>query len=199
MEEKCISRDYYRRMLKHRSATRWSLNVTLCTFLLAVGFSFIAQVATAGDDVLIAVMMLLFMILVSIIFDGIGIAAASCDLDELKSGHFGKKGRVNRIAAKLVKNADKVNNVCSDVVGDMCGILCGACGLRIAMQICSSGSLEHIVGIAVSSMIIALTVGGKAFMKSYAVENASEYVMLTARMIAVFTPRNGKKRGAKNK
>lgn len=194
-EKKCVNRNYFRKMIKRKGSTRWSVNVTLCTFLLAVAFSFISQVATAGDDVLIAIMMLLLMIIISIIFDGIGIAAASCDLDELRTLHFGQNGKVNRIACDLVKNAGKVNNVCSDVIGDMCGILCGACGMRIAMQICSQGSLEHLVGIAVSSMIIAFTVGGKAFLKGYAVDNASEYMMLTARMIAIFSRKNKKRKG----
>ena len=82
-------------------------------------------------------MLLSFMILISIIFDGIGLSVASCSEAELEK--YSRFKKQYDIARYLLKNAEKVNNICADVIGDMCGILSGACGASIVVELSLSG------------------------------------------------------------
>ncbi|UKI51601.1 MAG: hypothetical protein L6V79_05140 [Clostridium sp.] len=79
-------------------------------------------------------MLLLFLIVGNVVFDGIGIAAATADETEVKrlSKHC---GRSEKIAIYIVENADIVSNVCNDVIGDIFGILSGACTVVITASV----------------------------------------------------------------
>ena len=74
-----------KRKKKHNIAEIWVLKITLFTFIGAVICSCISQITTSKSDIIISIMLLSFMILISIIFDGIGLSVASCSEAELKS------------------------------------------------------------------------------------------------------------------
>ncbi|MDD4120272.1 MAG: hypothetical protein PHG90_01605, partial [Clostridia bacterium] len=85
-------------------------------------------------------------------------------------------------------NAEKVSNICCDVIGDICGIVSGALLIGITYKFSSffSESAKLIINIASASIVAALTVGGKAFFKNLAVNKSKEIVLLTAKFVAVF-------------
>ena len=72
------------------------------------------------------------------------------------------------------------------VVGDICGIVSGACTVAIVLKLFADGATNYWVTIIFSSVVAALTVGGKAVMKGVAVKNSKELVMFTARLIGIF-------------
>lgn len=162
----------------------WVIKITVFTFIGAVICSFISQLTTSKSDITVSVMLLAFMLLISIIFDGIGLSVASCTPEKLEK--YSRFKKQYKIALRLISNAEKVNNVCADVVGDMCGILSGACGASIVLQLCQSGQFAHWTAIIVSSVIAAITVGGKASLKKIAVKNSEEFVFMSARIIGLF-------------
>jgi CBS domain containing-hemolysin-like protein len=95
-----------------------------------------------------------------------------------------------KTAVKLLKNAEKVNNICSDVIGDICGIISGALGAAIVLKIFSSGGINadtSIISILFSSLTAAITVGGKALGKRIAMTNSREIVYFVARVLSVFS------------
>lgn len=165
-------------------AEKWVIKITVLTFIGAVICSFVSQLTTSRSDITVSVMLLAFMLLISIIFDGIGLSVASCTPEKLEK--YARYKKQYAIALRLVANAEKVNNVCADVVGDMCGILSGACGASIVLQLCQSGQFSHWTAIIVSSVIAAVTVGGKASFKKIAVKNSEELVFMSARIISIF-------------
>jgi len=73
------------------------------------------------------------------------------------------------------------------VVGDICGIVSGAAGATIAVSIIlnAGDTVERMVDIGISSLIAALTVGGKALGKSFAMKKSKEIVFLVGRVLAV--------------
>lgn len=172
-------------------AESWVIKITVFTFVGAVVCSFVSQLTTSRSDITVSIMLLAFMLLISIIFDGIGLSVASCTPQKLLK--YEKYGKPYSIALRLVQNAEKVNNICADVVGDMCGILSGACGASIVLRLCMQGQSAHWTTIIVSSVIAAITVGGKASFKKIAVKNSEELVFMSARIISVFTKNNVKK------
>lgn len=173
-------------------AETWVIKITLFTFIGAVVCSFISQITTSKSDIIISIMLLSFMILISIIFDGIGLSVASCSEAELEK--YSRFKKQYDIARYLLKNAEKVNNICADVIGDMCGILSGACGASIVVELSLSGSGSHWATIIISSIIAAVTVGGKASLKKAAVKNSAEFVFMSARMIGIFSSKFNTKR-----
>ena len=125
----------------------------------------------------------------SILFDGIGVAVTSCDITPIVS-MASKKEYGAKTAMWLVKNNEKVSNVCNDVIGDIFGIISGACGAAIAIKIVTltDDKYQQWIAIAVSAVVSALTIGGKAFLKNIAITNSKEFVMFVARIIGIFHP-----------
>lgn len=177
---------------KHNVAEIWVIKITIFTFLGAMACSFVSQITTSRSDITVSIMLLAFMLLISIIFDGIGLSVASCSYEKIKK--YEKFKKQYYIAQKLIKNAEKVNNICADVVGDMCGILSGACGASIVLQLSVEGQCGHIVTMVVSSIIAAVTVGGKASLKKIAVKNSEEFVFMSARLISIFIKNKKRKK-----
>ncbi len=172
-------------------AEMWVIKITVFTFFGAIICSFISQITTSKSDIIISIMLLSFMILISIIFDGIGLSVASCSEDSIKK--YARFEKQYKIAQFLIKNAEKVNNICADVIGDMCGILSGACGASIVVQLNLNAQGGHWITILISSVIAAITVGGKASLKKIAVKNSSEFVFMSARIIGIFITKKRKK------
>jgi hypothetical protein len=79
-------------------------------------------------------------------------------------------------AIRLIRNADKVSNVCNDVIGDICGIISGAAGAYIIFRLIGDSAKVSATELIVTGMITALTVGGKALGKIMALQN-SNYII----------------------
>ena len=94
------------------------------------------------------------------------------------------------MALRLIQAAARVSSVCNDVVGDICGIISGATGATIALEIVRligrSGAAGIWVSVMVSSCVAALTVGGKAFGKRLAMERSRDIVLAFGRFLSVF-------------
>ena len=91
-------------------------------------------------------------------------------------------------AVKLVKNADLVANLTADVVGDIAGTLSGAIGASIIYTFNTRFAMYSIVdtvflGAAMTSLIAALTVGGKTVGKSIAINNANTIIFKVAQIM----------------
>ena len=123
------------------------------------------------------------MIITSIIFDVIGVSVTSCTLCALSDAHKESDG-VKNVALALIANAEKVNNFCADVIGDICGVMSGACGASIVAAISQTFGLDAFLpSILVSAVIASVTVGGKALCKRIAVRNSESIVLFTSRRL----------------
>jgi CBS domain containing-hemolysin-like protein len=91
----------------------------------------------------------------------------------------------------LIKNADKVSSFCCDVVGDICGIISGSTGATIALALSQKFHLNSLlIMIIVMSLISALTIGGKAFEKSIAINKSEDIVKKVADFLSIFIKNN---------
>ena len=165
-----------------KTANRWPLKIGLITLILAAAFTVISEATSTVSGLTVTVILLVLLVVISIIFDGIGVSVTSCDTAQLST--VGKKHK--KTALWLVKNAEKVNNICADVIGDICGIVSGACSMAIVLKITQetdASRLDFWLTITVSSVVAAATVGGKAYFKRLAVKNAREMVVFTAKIL----------------
>ena len=89
-------------------------------------------------------------------------------------------------AVKLIRNADLVANFCNDVIGDISGTLSGAIGAGIVLKLAQMfGSMDLILaGAVMTSLIAALTVGGKAVGKRIAINHCNAIISRVARVVA---------------
>ncbi len=171
----------------------WAVKVFFSTFIIACLFSIISETVILNiESLLLAVLTIFVIILIGIIFDIIGIAVTSASETPFIS-MASKKIRGASQAIHLIKNADQVSSFCNDVVGDICGIVSGAAGSVLVMKAIWTGSLlseQGFMSIIISSLIAALTVGGKAFGKTIAIKNHQKIVYYTARFVSLLN--NGK-------
>lgn len=102
-----------------------------------------------------------------------------------------------RKAISIVRNAEKVSSVCSDVIGDIAGVLSGAGALAVSVQLLAtihgSGWMGETVKIGITAIITALTVGGKAIGKTIAIHSPTPIILFAARVweTAVLVVRRG--------
>lgn len=180
----------------------WAVKITVVTLFLSAFISLLSELTSSADNIIVTVVLLLFLITASVLFDGIGVAVTSCDITPIVS-MASKKVYGAKTAMWLVKNNEKVANVCNDVIGDIFGIISGACGAAIVVKLMMvlDESWQRWLTIGMSSIISALTIGGKAFLKNIAISNSKEFVMFVARIIGVFHPeeRRRKKKQAEKK
>lgn len=163
-----------------RRSADWALKIVVLTFILSLISSVLSQVAVGGSDILIATMLLIFMVITSIIFDVIGVSVASCSACAVEETAVKNKDTL-KVAKALISNAEKVNNLCADVIGDICGVMSGACGASIVAALSDAfGTDAFLPSILVSAVIASVTVGGKAFCKRIAVRNSRNIVLFTA-------------------
>ncbi len=164
---------------KKKRKDRWVIFITLWTFLLALTFSFLSEMVVRNVHLIIACFILITIIIIGVIFDTIGIAVAASDIKPL-NGMAAQKIPGAKEAVQLHRNAGAVTNFCNDVVGDICGIISGATGAIIVAQFAVKGALFSVL---LSSVIAAITVGGKAVCKNIAIKKSSDITYKTGKAL----------------
>ena len=175
-----------KKRVKAGRAMRHALAVGLWAFLLAAIAGVASQTLVKEITVIgIAFTVLVIVIIVGILFDIIGVAVATAREAPL---HACNARRVNGAAQaiRLVRNAPRVASFCNDVVGDVSGTLSGAVGVTIVMQLFKTPStLDALLAtVAMTAVIAALVVGGKALGKPYAIEAGTTIILRCGKVLA---------------
>ena len=172
---------------KQKSGIWYVLGITLLTFILAVTMQFLCDVVLDKLYIVYGFFILLAVILIGIIFDILGVATTSVSEISFHAMASDKvKGAKESIV--LIKNAEKVSNICNDVVGDVCGIISGSIStfLVASLNLENFGSQSIIVSLCIMGSVSALTVGGKAFGKFIAIANNRKIVFFAGKLISIF-------------
>ena len=91
------------------------------------------------------------------------------------------------VAVKFKKNADKVSSFCCDVVGDVCGIISGSASAAITVLLVSKYDFNILLTtLIVSSFIAAITIGGKAIGKSFAINKSDIILYEFSKFVSIF-------------
>lgn len=157
--------------------SKWVIQIIIFTFFVSAGFSFISEVLLRNVEVLVAFIILIIIILVGIVSDIIGVAVTAAD--EMPFHSMSARKLIGaKTSVQLIRNASKISNLCSDAVGDICGIVSGAAGAVIIgeLSFISSAQDRTLLAIVLSSIIASITVGGKAIAKRYAIAQCNNIV-----------------------
>lgn len=165
----------------------WWIKATIISLVLSAFFSYLSEIVSNADQLVVVIILLAFLILSGILFDAIGVAVTSCDTTPIIS-MASRKVYGAKTALWLTKNSDTVSSVCNDIVGDIFSIISGACSAALVVKITLTlnETWQVVLSIVVSAIVSAMTIGGKAFMKKIAIDNSKDFVMFVARFLAFF-------------
>ncbi|MCR4397442.1 MAG: hypothetical protein NUV93_00555, partial [Firmicutes bacterium] len=148
-------------------------------FAVAMCLSLPLRGAVSRFPASVAVPLTLFIVCVGVLFDAIGIAAASAD-EAAFHAMAAKRIAGARQAILVVRNAGRVMTLCNDIVGDLAGTLGGATAAAAAYGMPAWGRWDpSIAGAAAVALVAGLTIGGKAAAKGVAINRSLEITRLT--------------------
>lgn len=173
---------------KHeKSDKKWILTITVVAFLISLVMSLISELIIPNAFIAVSVFLVLIFIFIGVLFDIIGLSVQVAD-PKIFHSMATKKVKGAKKTISLIKNKDKVSSILNDVIGDICGVVSGSCGLAISINLASIFDFNKLVTtIIVTSVISALTIGGKAFGKTIAINNANEIIFDFARVLNIFS------------
>jgi CBS domain containing-hemolysin-like protein len=184
------SRDKKEKKNKKKSNTGW----VVTAFTLSFSISLILSALTSDQildliPVFASALILIAVIALGIVFDIIGLAIATADIKPFNS-MAARKLKTGQKAVWLINNAEKASSFCNDIIGDIAGIISGATGAAIAANLFISDKLStetsFFLTLALTSLIAAVTVGGKAIGKSLAIKHSTNIVLFSAKVLCGF-------------
>ena len=171
---------------KKKVDKKWIILISIVSFLISLLFSFIGETVIPNAHLAISIILVFFFIFLGIIFDIIGISVTVADLKTFNSMAT-KKVKGAKLAVRMIKNASKVSSFCNDVIGDICGIISGSTGVSIAIIIANKLDISLLlVTLLITAFISALTIGGKALGKSFAINNCNAILYRFVKVLIIF-------------
>ncbi|WP_303801230.1 hypothetical protein [Alicyclobacillus macrosporangiidus] len=189
-----------------KTTLRGSLPFILSVAALSFPLGGVFDTATIFLDTVawyIGAMVVVFIVCVGAMFDMLGVAAAAARETPFHA-MAAKRVYGAKRAITIVRNAEKVSSICSDVVGDIAGVLSGAGALAVAVQLNRTlevtGWMEELTIIAITALVTSLTVGAKAIGKTLAIQSPTPIVLYASKVLESIlgiwrrSPRRGDKR-----
>ena len=170
---------------KERNKTiRWVVTIFFVTILISGTISLLSDEIMSRSGMAVAFLILLFIVLIGIIFDIIGVAVTSADEKPFHS-MAARKVPGAQEAIRLLRNAERVSSICNDVIGDICGVVSGSASATISAQILAKFefSWPMVVSLVMSALVAGLTVGGKAVGKTFAMNSCTVIVHTAGKLI----------------
>ena len=166
---------------------KWLLIVTVLSFVISLCMSLVSELIIPNAVIAISVFLVLMFIFIGVIFDIIGLSVATAD-EKIFHSMATKKVKGAKEAIKLINNKDKFSSFFNDVIGDVCGIVSGTSGVVIVSLIIKLTDVnELLVSLIVTGLISSLTIGGKAFGKSIAINNCNEILFEFSKFLSIFS------------
>ena len=171
-----------------RRTRNWVITIFFATIAISATISLVSDFVMGKSSMIVAFLILLMIVFIGIIFDIVGMAVATAD-EKPFHAMAARKVPGAKECIMLLRNAERVSSICNDVVGDICGVVSGSASATIAAQILSNFELSFasVVPLMLSSLVAALTVGGKAIGKGIAVNACTEIVYHAGQVIYAVT------------
>ena len=163
---------------KHKQLVdkKWVLIIIITSYIISIILSLLSELLVPNFSLFLGVVVTIFFIGLGILFDIIGVSVTTADSKIFHSMNS-RKVRGAAIAVLFKKNSDKVSSFCCDVIGDICGVVSGISAVAIALLIAGKYNVNVLLtSLIVTGIISALTIGGKAMGKSFAI-NKSDIIL----------------------
>lgn len=174
------------KVIKKNVDFKWVFQISILAFIISLAFSAGSNVVLENVNIYFGILIVLLFIGIGVLFDMIGIAVASAD-DKAFHSMATKRVKGSKTAVKLIKNAEKVSAFCNDVIGDICNIISGSAGAVIAVSLSAKYNIDAVISaLLVTSVVAALTIGGKATGKSFAINKSNVIIYRFSKIINFF-------------
>ncbi|NMA52533.1 MAG: hypothetical protein GX949_05955 [Peptococcaceae bacterium] len=165
---------------------RYILLVGIGSFFLAVVFTFFSETITSRlDSILVSTVFLIIIIFINVLADLIGTAVTTASHIPFNA-KSAKKIKGAPQGLRLIRNADKVANICNDVIGDITTTVGGALGISIVIQVMQLDPQlsQFWLNILVTAIIASVIVSGKATGKKIALSRPDDVIFIAGRIVA---------------
>ena len=175
-----------------KTSYKWVITIVIWTFVISATMQTIQAGLMTKVNLVIAFIILFSFVLVGILFDIIGVASTSASEVPFHS-LSSRKVRGAKEAVTLIRSADKVSNFCNDVIGDISGIISGSASSAIVVMLSENGGETFVLSIVLAAFVAALTVGGKAIGKSFAISKSNSIIFTVGKLISFVKPAKNNK------
>lgn len=168
------------------SRLKWLLTVLIISFVLSIVMSIASEGLIPKVNLIVGILIILVFIFIAVIFDMIGVAITAQDETPFHS-MASKKIKGSTHSVKLLKNSDKLASICNDVIGDVCGVVSGSAGVLVANTISETFDFNKSIVVLITTAIIAsLTITGKAYGKTIAINNSKQITERVGKVLHKF-------------
>lgn len=165
---------------------KWLLTVGIVSFILSIVMSITSEGIIPRVNTITGIVIILLFIFISVLFDMIGVAITAQDETPFHS-MASKKIKGSSHSVKLLKNSDKLASICNDVIGDVCGVVSGSAGVLVASSISDYFVInKSIVVLVVTALIASITITGKAYGKTIAINNSKSITEKVGKVLHKF-------------
>lgn len=172
-----------------KDSFRWSFFISVITFILSILITVISTIILAGVSWGIGMIVVFIIVIIGIVFDMIGLAAAVAEEKPFHSMASEKLSGAKE-AIRIVRNADKFSNFCNDVIGDISSIISGTTTAVVVLELVSyfgdseNSYLYTIISVLFTSIVAAMTVGGKGLGKTIALLYSTKIMLFVGKFFA---------------
>ena len=161
--------------------------IFVITMVISAAMSFISSRLLGNAGMAVSFLILICIVAIGIVFDIIGVAVTACPEAPFHAMASRKVAEAPD-ALKLLRNANRVSSFCNDVIGDICGVISGSAAAVIAARavLGMESTKATIVTLGMSALVAAVTVGGKAVGKTFAMGGSVQVVRSTAKVLCFF-------------
>jgi CBS domain containing-hemolysin-like protein len=196
--------------LKH--TFRWSIMIAGVTLVLAAIFTIISSFILSGVSLAIGILVVFIIVLIGVFFDAIGLAAAAANEIPFHA-MASEKVHGSREAILICRNADRFSSFCNDVIGDISGIVSGTASAIVVLRLVyglgyvEDSYMHTMLAVLFTSVVAALTVGGKAVGKTFAIHLSTHIVLFVGKIfyhldeklhIKIFNGKSNNKKSKEN-
>ena len=178
--------------MSRKSTISWIIKIILISIVASMVFTLVSTEIIGRAGFIVAFALLAVFIVIGIFFDIVAIAvtvASETPFHSMASRR--ERGAVESL--KLVRNANRVNSICSDVVGDVTGIVSGTTAALITARLMINLNTENVLfQLLILGLVTGLTIGGKAIGKVVAIGKSTAIVHRVGVFIS-YLPKKRKK------
>ncbi|QSS98906.1 hypothetical protein IMZ31_12465 [Pontibacillus sp. ALD_SL1] len=173
-----------------KNSLKFSLGIAVITFVLAAIFTVISNYILDDVYYLLGIIIVFVIVSIGVFFDMLGIAATAADEVPFHA-MAAEKVNGSKEAIIIVRNADRFASFCNDVIGDIAGVISGTAATMVVLRLTfilghsEDSTTNLIISVIFTSIVAAVTVGGKALGKYFAIHASTDIIFFAARVISL--------------
>ncbi|GGD21131.1 hypothetical protein N780_16320 [Pontibacillus chungwhensis BH030062] len=173
-----------------KNSLKFSLGIAVITFVLAAIFTVISNYILDDVYYLLGIIIVFVIVSIGVFFDMLGIAATAADEVPFHA-MAAEKVNGSKEAIIIVRNADRFASFCNDVIGDIAGVISGTAATMVVLRLTfilghsEDSTTNLVISVIFTSIVAAVTVGGKALGKYFAIHASTDIIFFAARVISL--------------